>query len=227
MTGGWRIAEIFFNKPEWQISSGDFNGIFPLQSKPPSLSNITISDLKGLGCSFEPPDNYLLKCDSELTAGFFISEGYLSGNSTMFPSESKLKRLIVWSSSPVGGGRSNTCKRMQIENEWKREEERLFTRGRMGILWLSADTRIDLEDREREVHTSFNISTCRKLENQLTVVWARPIVKSRMQSLCHVNLSHLCPPTLNHPSGTTGDPLPAPKRPETRPKTTCFPLSLS
>ena len=44
-----------------------------------------------------------------------------------------------------------------------------------------------------------------------------------MQSLCHVNLSHLSLPTLYHPSGTTGDPLPAPKRPETRPKTTRFP----
>ena len=43
-----------------------------------------------------------------------------------------------------------------------------------------------------------------------------------MQSLCHVNLSHLCPPTLYHPTGTTGDPLPAPKRPETRPETTRF-----
>ena len=55
------------------------------------------------------------------------------------------------------------------------------------------------------------------------VVWARPIVKSRMQSLCHVNPSHLGQPTLYHPSGTQGDPLPAPKRPETRPKTTRFP----
>ena len=44
-----------------------------------------------------------------------------------------------------------------------------------------------------------------------------------MQSLGHVNLSHLCPGTLYHPSGTTGDPLPAPKRPETRPKMTRFP----
>merc|ERR1712212_749970 len=60
-----------------------------------------------------------------------------------------------------------------------------------------------------------------------SLVWARPIVKSRMQSLCHVNPSHLGQPTLYHPSGTQGDPLPAPKRPETRPKTTRFPLSLS
>ena len=44
-----------------------------------------------------------------------------------------------------------------------------------------------------------------------------------MQSLGHVNLSHLCPGTLYHPSGTTGDPLPAPKRPETRPEMTRFP----
>ena len=70
-----------------------------------------------------------------------------------------------------------------------------------------------------------NERTNKKTENLpvLLVVWARPIVKSRMQSLCHVNLSHLSLPTLYHPSGTTGDPLPAPKRPETRPKTTHFP----
>ena len=49
----------------------------------------------------------------------------------------------------------------------------------------------------------------------LLLVWGHHVVKSRMQSLCHIDLSHLCLGTLYHPSGTMRDPLPAPKRPET------------
>ena len=48
-----------------------------------------------------------------------------------------------------------------------------------------------------------------------------------MQSLCYLNLPQLCQGTLYHPSVTRGDPLTAPKRPETRPKPTDFPLSTS
>ena len=55
------------------------------------------------------------------------------------------------------------------------------------------------------------------------VVWGQLTLKSRMQSLCPVNLSPHCPGTLYHPSGTHLDPIPAPKRPETSPKTPCFP----
>ena len=48
-----------------------------------------------------------------------------------------------------------------------------------------------------------------------------------MQSLCYLDLPQLCLGTLYHPSVTRGDPLTAPKRPETRPKPTDFPLSTS
>ena len=48
-----------------------------------------------------------------------------------------------------------------------------------------------------------------------------------MQSLCYLDLPQLCLDTLYHPSVTMGDPLTAPKRPETSPKPTDFPLSTS
>ena len=48
-----------------------------------------------------------------------------------------------------------------------------------------------------------------------------------MQSLGPVNLSPQSTGTLYHPSGTHLDPLPAPKRPETSPKTPRFPNRVS
>ena len=56
---------------------------------------------------------------------------------------------------------------------------------------------------------------------------SRITVKTTMQSLCYLDLPQLCLGTLYHPSVTRGDPLTAPKRPETRPKPTDFPLSTS
>merc|ERR1711888_198642 len=60
-----------------------------------------------------------------------------------------------------------------------------------------------------------------------SLVCRRITVKTTMQSLCYLNLPQLCLGTLYHPSVTRGDPLTAPKRPETRPKPTDFPLSTS
>ena len=52
---------------------------------------------------------------------------------------------------------------------------------------------------------------------------SRITVKTTMQLLCYLDLPQLCLGTLYHPSVTRGDPLTAPKRPETRPKPTDFP----